>query len=403
MKSRFRIIAAVEIGTSKIVVLVGLVAGNGINIIGFGEEPSVGVIKGVITDSPAASEAVHRALTAAEKNADAKIQQVFIAQSGGHIDGFHHDACINVGGLGGSVSKGDIVTLLSLVRQKELPAERCVIHYLQQDFFLDGLQTQAPQSLRGKSLSLGAWHVHGDRRRVGDNLQIFSSFGLPVTQVLLSGIASGEIVTSEVERRHGALVIDIGAGTTDYVYYKQGRARVAGVLPVGGHHLTNDLSLGLRLTTVDAEKIKRLHGRANVSTKDRQSRVLLFGDRRLGEREIPRMTIEQITAARMSEIFKIVRKKIEPYYVPYDTLAGIILTGGTARLPGIEEEASRVFEIPARKGVAKVHALEKLCQEEYSTVMGLLHLGMKQQFEDEERNRTLPAKVWRKCISYLAK
>lgn len=403
MKSRFRIIAAVEIGTSKIAVLVGLVAGNGINIIGVGETPSVGVQKGVIVDSPALTEAVHQAIVMAEKGAGAQIQQVFVAQSGSHIDGCYHEATINVGGLGGIVSKGDIASLNNLARQKELPAERCVIHFLQHAYYLDGVRTENPESLRGKSLSVGVWYVHGDQRRVGDGMHVFSGFGLPVSQMLLSGVASGEIVTSEEERRHGALVVDIGAGTTDYVYYKQGRACVAGVLPVGGNHLTNDLSLGLHLTIAEAERLKCLHGRATVSARDRQSRILLHGDRRVGDREIPRMTIEQVTAARMREILEIVRKKLGSIYVPSDTLAGVILTGGTSRLPGIEDEAARVFETPARIGLARVHAMEELRQVQYSTVLGLLHLGMKQQIEDEDRRRSLPAKVWRSVIRYLAK
>lgn len=403
LKSRFRTIAAVEIGTSKIVVLVGLVAGNGINIIGVGEAPSRGVVKGVITDSPAATEAVHQALIEAEKNADSKIQQVFLAQSGSHIDGFYHEASITVGGLDRHVSPRDLASVSHLARQKDLPPERCVIHFLQHGYHLDGARVEAPELMRGDRLSLGLWTVHADRRRVHDGIHIFTDFGLPVTQVVLSGLASGEIVTTEDERRHGALVIDIGAGTTDYVYYKNGHVVIAGVLPVGGNHFTNDLSLGLHLTTKEAEGIKHRFGRANVTARDRACRVLLHGDRRVGEREIPRMSIEQVTAARAGELLEIVRKKLGLHYTPSDALAGVIFTGGASRLPGMDSVAARVFEAPARMGTHGSHLSEKLRNERYSTALGLLHVGLRQQVTDEDGSRSLIAKLWRGLVGFLEK
>jgi cell division protein FtsA len=403
LKSRFRTIAAVEIGTSKIVVLVGLVAGNGINIIGVGEAPSLGVVKGVITDSPAASEAVHQALIAAEKNAEAKIQQVFLAQSGTHIDGFYHEACINIGGLGGRVSQRDLASVFHLARQKDLPPERCVIHFLQHGYHLDGARVEAPELMRGDRLSLGLWTVHADHRRVHDGINIFTDFGLPVTQVVLSGMASGEIVTTEDERRHGALVVDIGAGTTDYVYYKHGHVIIAGVLPVGGNHFTNDLSLALHLTTAEAEGIKHRYGRANVTARDRASRVFLHGDLGVGDLDMSRMSIEQVTAARAEELLEVVRKKLGLYYIPSDVLAGVILTGGASRLPGMEAVAARVFEVPTRMGTHGAYISEALRNERYSTALGLLHVGLRQQVADEDGHRSLPAKLWMGLVKFWGK
>jgi cell division protein FtsA len=203
-----------------------------------------------------------------------------------------------------------------------------------------------------------------------------------VTELVLSALAGGNILTTPEERQHGVLVIDLGAGTTDYAYYRHGRAYVAGVVPVGGNHLTNDLSLGLRITEGQADKIKTLHGRAMISAKDRADTVWLNGDMGIGDRRFPRLTIEQITTARVRELFEVVRKKLGNLYAPGETLAGVVLSGGGSALPGIEEAAARVFEVPARFGVPRIDVAEKLRHPAYSTVLGLLHQGLTQQLEN---------------------
>ena len=382
MTSNSRIVGAVEIGTSKITVLVGQSSGSRLNVIGMGEFPSRGVVKGTVVDSPAAGEATHRAIIAAEQSVGARLQQIFLSQSGSHIDGFYHEAAVNVGGLEGRVSAFDIDSVLNLAKAKALPSERCNVHYLRRPYYIDGSLVASPEEIRGSRLSVGVYHVHGDKNRIADNIHIIRNFNLPVTQLVLSGLASGNILTTPEERHHGVLVVDIGAGTTDFAYYLHGRPFVAGVIPVGGSHLTNDLSLGLRITEAQAEKMKTLHGRAVVAAKDRSDRVWLNGDHGIGDRDFPRMTIEQITAARTREIFEIVRKKIGSLYAPADTRAGVVLTGGTASLLGIEDAASRVFETPARVGQPRVEVSENLRNGRYSTVLGLLHQGLSQQIEE---------------------
>jgi cell division protein FtsA len=240
----------------------------------------------------------------------------------------------------------------------------------------------SPEDIRGNKLTVGVWHVHGDKHRIADNIHIVRNFNLPVSQLVLSGLASGNILTTPEERHHGILVIDIGAGTTDYAYYRHGRAYVAGVVPVGGSHLTNDLSLGLRITEGQADKIKTLHGRATVAAKDRSEIVWLNGDQGIGDRQFPRMTIEQITAARVREIFEIVRKKVGNLYTPAETRAGVVLTGGSALLPGLEDAAARVFEVPARLGQPRVEISENLRLGRFSTALGLLHQGLTLQVEE---------------------
>ncbi len=391
MSYKSQIVGAVEIGTSKITVLVGEASGSRLNVVGLGEFPSRGVIKGVVVDAPAAGEATHRALVAAEQSAGARIRQVYLAQSGSHIDGFYHEAAINISGLEGRVSQLDIENVHNLAKTKALPDGRCIVHFLRRPYYLDGTLSPSPEDIRGTRLSVGVWHIHGDQNRIADGAHIIRNFNLPVSQLVLAGLAGGNILVTAEERQHGALVIDVGAGTTDYAYYRHGRPYVAGVVPVGGNHLTNDLSLGLRITEGQADKIKNLYGRATVTAKDRTDTVWLNGDMGIGDRRFQRMTVEQITTARITEIFEVVRKKLGALYTPEETLAGVVLTGGTTALPGIEDAAARVFGVPARIGAPRIEVHEKLRHPTFSTVLGLLHQGLSQQVEESSApsSRTL--------------
>lgn len=379
--SKSRIVGAIEIGTTKVTVLVGELAGSGLNVIGFGEFPSRGVVKGTIVDSQAAGEATHRAIDGAEKTAGARLQQVFLAHSGAHIDGFYHEATVNVGGLEGRVSQLDIDEVYRVAKQKALPPGRCIVHFLRRPYYLDGALSPSPEDIRGDRLSVGVWHVHGDQHRIADSVHIIRNFNLPVSELVLSGLAAGNILTNQEERQHGVLVIDLGGGTTDFAYYRQGRACLAGVVAVGGSHLTNDLALGLRITESQAEKMKLLYARATITAKDRADSVWLNGDMGIGDRRFPRMTIEQIAAARTRETLEVVRKKLGALYTPGETLAGVVLTGGASALPGIEDAASRVFEVPARIGTPHVQVIESLRHPSYSTALGLLYQGISQQHE----------------------
>lgn len=387
MTYKSRIVAAVEIGTSKITVLVGEVSGSSLNVIGFGEAPSRGsaksVLKGVVVDAPAAGEATHRALVKACDSAGARIDKIYLAQSGGHLDGFYHHGEVSVSGLEGRVSQLDMDEVYRLAKMKALPPGRCIVHWLRRPYQLDGVLNPTPEHVRGSRLSVGVWHIHADERRISDSTHIIRSFNLPVSQIVVSGLACGNILTTNEERQHGVLVIDIGAGTTDYAYYRHGCAYMAGVLPVGGDHFTNDLSLGLRITESQADKMKTLHGRATVTAKDRHDIVWLNGDMGIGDRKFPRMTIEQITTARATEIFEVVRKKLGAAFSPEDTLAGVVLSGGTSVMPGMDDAASRVFGTQARVGSPRVEVAEKLRHPAYATALGLLHQGLVQQLDEE--------------------
>ncbi len=378
ISSSSRIIGAVEIGTGKTGVLAGeITRGRSLNLIGVGVAPSRGVMKGEVVDYKAACEAAHHALEMAEQRAGARLEEVWLAQTGGHLDAFYNEAAVNVKSADNTVTGMDISTVCALAKEKELPAGRTRIHEIRRPFRLDGRAVPDPEHLSGHRLEVGYWIVHGHEGKVSDNIHVVGGYHLEVRELVLSSLASGSLLTSAEERAHGVLVLDIGKGVTDYVLYRDGSVAATGTLPVGGDHLTNDLAIGLRLTTAQAETLKLRHGRAAVQTRDKSDRVWLNGEMSFGDRQVSRLALETIASARVWELLEVVRKKLGPKFAPEQCGAGVVLTGGTSRLPGIDEAASRVFGLPARRGEAPGWVKDELQDPMFSTVLGVFQFGLR--------------------------
>lgn len=377
-----RIVGAVEIGTGKVSVLVGEIArGRALNIIGVGLAQAKGVMKGEVVDYKAACEATHHALEMAEGKAGTRIDEIWLAQTGAHLDGFYNEASVNVQSADNTVTLLDMERVCSLAQQKELPAGRSRIHAIRRPYRLDDRVVTDPEHLSGRKLEVGYWIVHGKESKVSDNIHVVGGYHLEVRELVLSALASGSLLTSPEERMQGALVLDIGRGVTDYVLYRDGHVLATGVLPIGGDHLTNDLSIGLRVTTVQAEMLKLRHGRATIQTKDKSDKVWLNGDMSFGDRQLPRNAIESIAAARVQELFEVVQKQLGPKFQPERCGAGVVLTGGTSKLPGIDEMASRVFGLPARRGEPPSWVKEDLRDPMFSTVLGIYQFGLRAAHE----------------------
>ena len=394
-----RIIGAVEIGTGKIAVLVGEIArGRSLNIIGVGVAPSRGVMKGEVVDYKAACEATHHALEMAEKRAGARIEEVWLAQTGGHLDGFYNEASVNVKSADNTVTALDIETVCGLAKEKELPPGRSRIHEIRRPFRLDGRAIPDAEHLSGRRLEVGYWIVHGHEGKVSDNIHVVGGYHLEVRELVLSSLANGSLLTTAEERQHGALVVNLGKGITDYVLYRDGHVLVTGTLPVGGDHLTNDLSIGLRVTTAQAEMLKLRHARATTLTRDKSDKVWLNGDASFGDRQFPKVAIETIAAARTLELFEVLKHKLGPALEPEHCGAGIILTGGTSKLPGIEDAATQVFGLPARRGEPPAWVKDELKDPMFSTVLGVFQFGLRTSLE-----HTVPARRKTGLLSNLTK
>ncbi len=382
-----KIIGAIEIGTSKVVVLVGESAAHGkLRIIGKGECASAGVAKGEITDFKLASECVHRAIVEAEQMANAKIEHVFIAQTGKHLESFYNQSTVTVMSSDNIVRRTDVERAEKDAKSKELPQNRLYIHHIRNPFLLDDRVVLGPVGMGGKKLQVGYWCVTGDKNKIRDHVGIIGGFGMRVDDMIISSLASGVMVASADEKKSGVIVLDIGSGTTDYAVYRDGFVVYCGVVPVGGDHLTNDLSLGLRINRKNAESLKVELDKAFIDKSEAENRIWMIGDKGIGERNIPVQSIVKIINARMEELFNIVLKQVNVHVPVRELSAGAILTGGSSRLYGIEQSAADVFGIEVRRGQHPEWISKDIEGPEYSTALGLFHYALTAQESNSERD-----------------
>lgn len=387
-----RVVGAVEIGTSKVAVLLGEIVGKGrLNIIGNVAASSKGVKKGAIADLNAASDCVHSAILTAEKNAHTRIDEVYLAQTGAHLQGMFTVGATSVRSVDGAVDRGDMEQAREDAKRRDLPNDRAYIHHIRNPYSLDGRALDNPLGQTGRRLEVGYWSVHGDSHHVSNSLSVIRGFDLEVRDMIVSSIASGTILLEDSEKEAGALVIDIGAGTSDYVLYRNGYIVKTGVVPVGGDHITNDLSIGLRVGRKGAEEIKINNGRAFYNSEDRDETVWLYGDLTIGDRQYPKAAITRIIDARIGEIFSIIKEQLEEasLFELNDIGAGVFLTGGTSRLEGIAEAAGKHFGLEARVASGPPDVAPELRSPEYATALGLLHYAMTGQEEAKQSAKSV--------------
>ncbi len=400
--SQSRVVAAVEIGTTKVAVLLGEIVGDSeLKIIGHSACSSKGIKKGIITDLNAASDCVHATIMTAESNTQRQIDEVYIAQTGSHIAGNFNLGTANVSSSDGVVQQIDIDQAKEDAKRRKLPQHRTYIHHIQNPFHLDGKVVENPLSREGQRVQVGYWSLHGDKATVSDCLRVIRGIDLEVSDMIISSIASGAVLLEDAEKDAGALVIDIGGGTTDWVLYRKGFIVRTGVVPVGGDHITNDLSIGLRIGRKSAEEVKAKNGRAYYNNEDRDETVWLIGDMTIGDREYPLAAITKIIEARVFEIFEIIKQELDEVqlFKPSEIASGVVLTGGSSRLNGIEAAAHKVFGLEARRAEIPPGVDPELRKPEYSTTLGLLHYALTGQDEKQQSNK--PSGFFRRLSSIL--
>lgn len=379
------IIGGVELGTSKTVVLVGEVVDKRmLNIVGMGQTRSGGIKKGEIVDFKAASQSVHEALSLAEKSAGTTLDCVYLSQSGRHLKGFYNTGVVNVSASDNVVSRVDIERVKNNAKSKQLAPEHVYIHHIRNPFKLDGRVVENPYGMQGEKLEVSYWSVYGDVNKVKDHIHVINGYGLMVEDMIISSIASGSMVATESEKKNGVMVLDIGCGTTDYIIYKDGYVVKTGSIPVGGDHITSDLSLALRIGLDNAEKIKLHYGKACIDDSDKDEKVWLYGDKELGDRYVTQEAIYLVIQARVEELLWVVLRQIEEWVHLQALSAGVIVTGGCARLPMLDKMVQKVLNMDMRIGMNPDWASYDLKNPEYSTALGLLHYGLSDQKANEE-------------------
>ena len=375
MEQQKRYISVLDIGTSKVLALIGEVQDdNEIHIVGLGQSVSRGLRAGMVPNLDATVQAIRQAVNEAELMADTKITHVTTGIAGNHIRSLNSQGVVKI--KDGEVTQADIDRAIETAKAVNIPPDHKILHAVVQDYIIDTqLGVREPIGMSGVRLDTRVHIITGASTAVQNIQKCIERCGLKVDEVMLQPLASGQAVLTEDEKDLGVCVIDIGGGTTDIAVYTNGAIRHTSVIPVAGDLITKDLSQALRTPHDAAEYIKIHYGVVfpEMEGLDEMIVVPSVGDRK--PRQVPRKVLAIVIRERIREILEVVASELRKSGFPKEVLtSGIVLTGGTSMLSGIEELAEEVFELPVRIGIPQEMGgvSERVRTPRYSTVIGLL-------------------------------
>ena len=379
MARKTRYVVGLDVGTTKTCTIICEVNDEGgLEVAGVGSAESRGLRRGVVVNLDGAVSAIKKSVEEAERSAGTAVESVFTGLSGGHIRSFNSQGAVAVTAESREIGRADIRRVLETAKAMSLPSDREIVHVLPQEFVVDGQDGVGdPLGLLGTRLEVNCHIVTGSTTAAQNIVTAVNRSGLIVADTILQQLASAESILSDDDKELGVALIDVGGGTTDLAVYAQGGLRHSSVLPLGGDQITNDIAVGLRTSIVEAEKIKRDRGCALsiLVEEDVEFEVASVTGRQA--KSISKRILCEIIQPRMEEILALVQEDIRQ--AGYERLlgAGVVVTGGTARLEGAVELAEQIFDLPVRTGSPR--GLEKLdgplIAPAYSTAVGLVLYG----------------------------
>jgi len=377
------VIVGLEIGTSKICAMVGEVNAAGeVGVIGVGQAKSRGVRKGEIVDPGAAAEDIRNAIVDAEQMADVEIRSVYLGVTGSHVHGFNNRGGHPVVSADRDIVQADVDDVLKNAKAINLPVANAVIHTIRQHFSVDGHGGIAnPVGMLGSRLEVDVHVIHGNYNRLQNPIRVVKGLQVDPETIAFNGLVSAMAILTNEQKELGALVIDLGAGVTEYVVYAGGIIRHSGVLAVGGDHVTNDLAIGLKLPLARAEQLKLEHGSAIVGPNLKGATLTLASDLGLNDKTVNLEHLRRIMSLRLEEIFQLIAQDLDKAGLLDFLRAGVVLCGGVARTPDLEQLAGNIFQLPvtASQPCAVNGLASALNQPEFATAIGLVKYGAFQQ------------------------
>ncbi|ULJ59549.1 cell division protein FtsA [Wielerella bovis] len=368
-------VSALDVGTSKVIALIGEVVNDDINIVGMGLAESRGLKAGMVTNIDATAQAIQQAMSEAERMAECKIKSVVTGISGNHIRSLNSQGVVKI--KDGEVSKADIDRAKDTAKAVNIPPDHQILHTVVQEYIIDNQPgVREPIGMSGVRLDTRVHIITGAVTALQNVQKCIERCSLKVDNIMLQPLVSADAVLTEDEKELGVVVVDIGGGTTDIAVYTNGAIRHTAVIPIAGDLITRDLAQALRTPYSAAERIKVFHGAAlaNLDDLDEMVEVPSVGDRL--PRQISRRTLASVIGPRVEEIFELTLNELRRAGFPEEVLtSGVVLTGGASLLRGVVELAEDVFNLPARIGVPQEMGTlsERVRNPRYATVIGLLH------------------------------
>jgi cell division protein FtsA len=373
-------IVGLDIGTSKVVAIVGSITETGeLEIVGIGSHPSRGMKKGVVVNIESTVQSIQRAIEEAELMAGCQIHSVYAGIAGSHIRSLNSHGIVAVRDR--EVYPLDLERVIDAAQAVAIPADQKVLHVLPQEYILDSQEgIKEPLGMSGVRLEAKV-HLVTCAVNAAQNIEkCIRRCGLEVEDIILEQLASSYAVLTDDERELGVCLVDIGGGTTDIAIFTEGAIRHTGVIPIAGDQVTNDIAMALRTPTQFAEEIKIKYACAltQLARAEETIKVPSVGDR--PPRDLSRQALAEVVEPRYDELFTLVQAELRRSGYEDMIAAGIVLTGGTSRMEGVVELAEEIFHTPVRIGVPlDVLGLNDIVRNPiYSTGVGLLHYGLKQ-------------------------
>lgn len=385
--SKSRIVAAIDMGSSKIATLVSQVAidavtgETSVNIVGASQVDSKGIKKGQIVDIDEAVEAIITSVEAAERMAGYNLDAAYVAIGGAHIHSQNSHGVVAVSGSDGEIAENDVDRAIEAASAISLPVSREVIFVLPREFVVDGESgVRDPVGMSGVRLEVDTHIVSAASAALKNAKKAINEVGIRIEEMIFSGLASAEAVLTPTEKELGCVLIDIGGGTTSIAAYVDGAITYSGVIPIGAKNVTNDLAIGLRVSLEAAEKIKLALSAKKRKDQEESDELDLVSLNITEIKKISKKTLtEGIIRPRLNEIFSMVKIELEREGLINRIPSGAIVTGGGAETAGVIDCAKRTLSVPVRVGVPKGVGglIDDVINPSFSTCVGLLLYGAK--------------------------
>ncbi|NLZ79682.1 MAG: cell division protein FtsA [Gammaproteobacteria bacterium] len=382
-ENNHNMIVGLDIGTSKVVALVAEVTPDGeLNIIGLGTHPVRGLKKGVVVNIESTVQSLQHAIDEAQKVADCSIHSVFVGIAGSHIRSQNSDGIVAI--REGEVSREDLGRVLDAAQAVAIPADQRILHTLAQDYMIDNQEgVREPLGMSGVRLEARVHVVTCAINAIQNIEKCVDRCQLEVDEIILEPLASASAVLTEDEQELGVCLVDIGGGTTDIAIFIEGAIRHTAVIPIAGDQVTNDIAMALRTPTQYAEQIKVRYAcaLAKLTGPGETIKVPSVGDR--PPRELSRQALAEVVEPRYEELFSLILAELRRSGYEDMIPAGIVLTGGTAKMEGAVELAEEIFHMPVRLGSPQgVKGIDDVVRNPiYATAVGLLIYGLRKQNE----------------------
>lgn len=374
-------IVGLDIGTSKVVAIVGEVDSEGeLNIVGIGRHKSRGLKKGTVVNIESTVQSIQRAIEEAELMAGCQIHSVYAGIAGKHIRSMNSHGIVAIRDK--EVYGADIERVIDAAQAVAIPADQKVLHILPQEYIIDSQEgVKEPMGMSGVRLEAKV-HLVTCATNAAQNIEkCIRRCGLETDEIILEQLASSYSVLTEDEKELGVCLVDIGGGTTDIAIFTDGAIRHTGVIPIAGDQVTNDIAMALRTPTENAEelKIKYACALSQLASPDEMIKVPSVGDR--PPRELSRRALADVVEPRYDELFHLIQAELRHSGFEDMLAAGLVFTGGTSKMEGVAELAEEIFHMPVRVGMPyEVSGLVDIVRNPtYSTGVGLLLYGMKQR------------------------